>query len=415
MNLWLGTREGLREMAAHKFRSFLTMLGIILGVASLMAMFSLTAGLAEGFRKALTEWGGLASVEVVDADVPDSQEAIKDMSPGRTYKDVLALRSSAPLVDFVSPSMRINGNIVLTYKNQQTSVGWSRGVEQTYLDVERYQMGAGRFFTDLDLEKRNRVVVIGTFIKQQLFGSGNDSPIGATISIDGHHFTVVGVFVDYDNEFKNRACVMPLTTVQELWHGVTMENGINQGPNLKLDRINVRLKDTSRFDESIEQMRNVLNQTHRGIQDYGFNTKEDWAESVDNSVKGVRISGGLIVLVTLIAGGIGITNIMLASIKERTREIGIRRAVGALPSSIFLQIALESVVLSIMAGFLGLAVGYGLVEILKKVALQEQAPILEWSAVFYSFIAAVVTGVLAGMLPAWKASQMNPIEALKFE
>jgi ABC-type antimicrobial peptide transport system permease subunit len=208
---------------------------------------------------------------------------------------------------------------------------------------------------------------------------------------------------------------MPLTTVQELWFGVTMENGIDQGPTLKLNRIIVQMKDTDRFDETIEQMRNILSQTHRGIQDFGFNTREDWADMIESGVRGVRVSGALIVVVTLIAGGVGITNIMLASIKERTREIGIRRAVGATPAGIFLQITLEAVVLSIVAGILGLGMGYGLVELLKKVASGEQPPILEFSAVFYSFAAAVLTGIFSGFLPAWKASQLHPIEALRFE
>jgi len=177
----------------------------------------------------------------------------------------------------------------------------------------------------------------------------------------------------------------------------------------------IKIKDTDRFDEALEQIRNVIWQTHRGIEDFGFNTRQDWAENIENGVRGVQISGGMIVLVTLLAGGVGITNIMLASIKERTREIGIRRAVGATPEGIFLQITLEAVVLSIIAGLLGLAAGYGLVELLKKVSLQEQAPILESKAVIYSFLSAVLTGFLAGILPAWKASQLHPIEALRFE
>jgi putative ABC transport system permease protein len=414
MNIMLGITEGFREIWSHKFRSFLTMLGIVLGVASLIAMFSLTAGAAEGFRRSLILWGGLANVEVVDATVPEEQEGLADISPGRTYKDVLALRSSAPFVALVSPEQRINGEVVLTNGAKTIRIGWVRGVEDSFLQVEKHRMAQGRFFTVLDLEQRHRVIALGSMLAEQLFEPGQN-PVGQKLLVDGHAFRVVGVFTKYNDLYKDRVCVMPLTTVQELWFGVTMVDGVNQGPDLKLGRIVVQIKDTDRFDESIEQLRNVLNQTHRGIRDVGFNTREDWAESIDSGVRGVQMSGGLIVLVTLIAGGVGITNIMLASIKERTREIGIRRAVGATAMSIFLQITLEAVVLSVLAGLMGLGLGYGLVEALKKMATESQSPILQSNALISSFLAALLTGFLAGLLPAWKASRLHPIEALRFE
>jgi ABC-type antimicrobial peptide transport system permease subunit len=414
MNILLGIVEGFREIWSHKFRSFLTMLGIILGVASLIAMFSLTAGAAEGFRKTLALWGGLANVELVDATVPEEQEGIADISPGRTYKDVLALRTSAPLVALVSPEQRLNGDITLTKGTKTVRIGWVRGVEESFMTVEHHRLAAGRFFTDIDQEQRHRIVVLGAILAEQLWGAGQ-FPVGEKLLVDGHQFRLAGVFEKYNDPYKDRVCVMPLTTVQELWFGVTMQDGIDQGPTLKLNRIIIQMKDTDRFDETIEQIRNVLNQTHRGIRDFGFNTREDWAETIENGVRGVKMSGGLIVIVTLIAGGVGITNIMLASIKERTREIGIRRAVGATPGGIFLQITLEAVVLSVLAGILGLAVGYGLVLFLEKLSSGEQPPFLEASAVLYSFIAAVLTGIFAGFLPAWKASQLHPIEALRYE
>ncbi|NJK93156.1 MAG: ABC transporter permease [Blastochloris sp.] len=197
MNLWLGVAEGLREIWSHKFRSFLTMLGIILGVASLIAMFSLTAGMAEGARRTLTLWGGLANVEVVEATVPEEQEGIRDISPGRTYRDVMALRQSASLVELVSPELQVPGQVILTRRDKTVPIGWMRGVEPEFLEVERQRVGQGRFFTDLDLELRNRVIVLGPAVVKQLWAGESGDPVGEKLGSGGAQLPGGGGFREF--------------------------------------------------------------------------------------------------------------------------------------------------------------------------------------------------------------------------
>lgn len=444
MNLFLGIIEGIREIRAHKFRSFLTMLGVILGVASLMATFALTAGIASGARTHLNEVGGVEMIDIHDASPPDSQQAIKEISPGRTRRDTLALKRSVPLVRYASGEVDLGGARVARAGKRI----WPRllGAEPDFFPVENHRLAAGRFITDLDVEMSNRVVVIGDEVVQRLWDEENIVPLGEKILINGEHFTIVGVLERYVNEmhekrkkllqkkekdnskkgrntgkgwdpfhWKNRTVAIPITTMQSLFKTVQMQGGVDQGPDLKLTRLRVKISDVKRFNDVVDQMRNVLLFTHRGIRDFRFETREEWFASIENSVQSMKLSGGLIAGIGLLVGGLGITNIMLASISQRVREIGIRRAVGAKPFDIFSQILIEGIVLAVMGGLLGLLVGVGLVQLLILLAPAQNNPIIEPQAVLVSLASAVLIGIVAGIYPAWKASQLSPIEALRYE
>jgi putative ABC transport system permease protein len=158
----------------------------------------------------------------------------------------------------------------------------------------------------------------------------------------------------------------------------------------------------------------ILKITHRGIEDYGFDTREEWFDRIEQNVRSVRASGGLIAGISLIVGGIGITNIMLASITERIREIGVRRAVGAKSRDIFVQIVVESAVIGFIGGMLGLVASLGVMRLLVAISPAENAPVLELNNVLISFSFAVVIGVISGFYPALKASRIEPIEALRY-
>jgi putative ABC transport system permease protein len=440
MNLVVGFRVGVREILAHKFRTFLTMLGIILGVASLMAMFALTAGIAKGMRETLQMVGGIERVEIVSKDVSEENLGISEISPGRTMADVYALRDGAPLISHISPESTLHGAAAtLGSKTARVSVG---GVSADYLQVENHELGEGRWFSPIDFERHHRVAVIGRGLWEELAGRGSkESPVGKTILINQHPFTIIGAFIKYEREsekqraqrasaresrggrerrdpfhWKNRALLIPIETMLSQFKSANVgSDGMDQGPQLVLDRLNIRVADTDRFDEALDQVSNVLRGTHRGIDDFGYNTREDWFDRVESGVRSTRMSGSLIAGISLLVGGIGITNIMLASISERVREIGVRRAVGATPMDIFSQIIVESVLIGLIGGVLGLVASGFLLQVLAAVAPSENPPIVEPSSILISFSFSVIVGIVSGLYPAWKASTLNPIQALRYE
>ncbi|MEM1059973.1 MAG: ABC transporter permease [Verrucomicrobiota bacterium] len=446
MNPFLGVREGFREVYAHKFRSFLTMLGVILGVASLMAMYALTEGMAEGSRQRLVESGGVERVRIMEMPVPDYQEEMAEISPGLVYNDAVALRQNTTLLSAIAPSVNHGGNITRGARAYNPRL---HGVEPDTFVVDKHELARGRFITDLDVERRHRVIVIGHTVMEELYDESEfDSVLGSKIHINDEPFIVVGVLERYMTEqqrrreqserfqkqqerraelrgrghswdplgFKNRMAAIPITTMQQVFKSSYEVDGINLGADKSLNSLYVQVADLDRFDEAITQIRNVLDTTHRGIQDYGFETRQDWFENIEAGVRAAQLTGGLIAAISLLVGGIGITNIMLASITERIREIGIRRAVGATQMDIFTQIVIESLVLAIIGAFLGLAAGMGLIEVLTVLGGDDaDPPILRPFAVLVSLAFATGVGLVAGIYPAWKASRLSPIQALRYE
>lgn len=415
MNLVRGLVEGFREIEAHKFRSLLTVSGVVLGVASLMAMFAVVEGMTEGMRFALNQFGGVERVRIDDAEVPRHQEAIREISPGRTYADVLALRS-LPSVALVSPEKRVNRQVMITQGGRLYPLVGLRGVEEPYIQInDYYRVKSGRFISELDAERRHRVLVLGSRAEEALFAGTGVEPVGARVRVENISFTVIGVLERSGISSRDERVMMPLSTMMELYFAANVVNGVDQGPDRRLQELSVKVADFSRFNETLEQMRAVLLQTHRGIQDFGFRTAEDWFDAIEGQVKGARLSGGMVAVVCLLAGGVGITNIMLASIKERTREIGVRRAIGAQPWDIFSQITVEVFLLALMGGALGVVAGYGLVEVVKEISTPERQPLVRQVHVWISFAAGVMVGLAGGLVPAWKAATLEPIEALRYE
>jgi putative ABC transport system permease protein len=222
---------------------------------------------------------------------------------------------------------------------------------------------------------------------------------------------------------KNATVYIPLNTVwMKFRNGVALTGfgATAAGPggatgDPRLSNLELKIASADLLPEALQQVRNVLMSTHKGIEDFTFRTQEDWADQINNFIRNARLSGGLIAGISLLVGGIGIMNIMLASISERVREIGIRKSVGAATVDIFIQILVESVVIAILGGLAGLVTSLGLVHMLESFSPTENAPIITATAMAVAFGFSVLVGVLAGIFPAIKAARLNPIQALRYE
>lgn len=379
----------LKNIQTSKLRSILTMLGIIIGVASVITLVSIGQSSTQSVTNQINNLGtNLLTVNILDTDKGE----IKD-SDVSTLKKLNGVKTAAPLV---------TGRVMA--KNGKTSTQVSlTGTTSDYLTVKDLSLTDGRFLADIDNEYRQKVAVLGSDTAQTLFGA--DSPVNKTLQINGVSYKIIGVLASKGTSIGqsgDNIIITPLSTAERLLQTLNIQSLIVQAKSEKLlDFVELELE------------RSLNSLFHNNSDSFSVTNQQDLMETMSSVSKTMTMLLAGIASISLLVGGIGIMNIMFVSVSERTREIGIRKAIGAKRKDILIQFLIEAVVLSGLGGLIGIGIGFSAIKVYSTITSSTATYSLSIAAI--PFLFSLFIGVIFGVFPANKASKLHPIHALRYE
>jgi len=401
----------LASLGRHKLRSFLTMLGMIFGVGAVVAMLSIGAGAEDESLRTIASFGIRNIIIQAKEFKAEELKQIRVESLGVSMRDVEALRAILKPKPLISAS-----RLVKTYQvNSDKARSDSRvlGVSSTYPIIQNLKLLQGAFFRPEDEDANAQVCVLGIVAKQKLFGFGD--VLNQQIKVNDIWMTVVGVLSDAAVEKQafegvkvqnpNNDIYIPITTAIRKFDTETVENELNE--------IVIKIHDSAEIKEQASTINNLMSVMHRYVDDYSIVVPEKLLEQNQRTQGIFNIVMGAIASISLLVGGIGIMNIMLASVLERTNEIGLRRAIGAKKLDIRMQFMAEAVAISLAGGLIGVGLGYGISRAVA--AFSGWNTIITAGSVGLSFGVSSIIGLIFGIYPAVQASNLDPIECLRYE
>ncbi|MBC7263355.1 MAG: ABC transporter permease [Chloroflexi bacterium] len=411
MNVIESVKIALQSIASNKLRAGLTMLGIIIGVGAVIALVAAGAGAQAQVTERFESLGsnllvispGRVFVRGVSMGVASAQSLTND--------DVEAITRLANSVSAIAPEYSTRAQVVYGNKNTQTTV---LGVTPEYLTVRNWQIARGRFIEELDLKSQAKVVVLGASVVEDLFGEAMlIDPLGKTIKINRQNYEIVGIMASKGTAggFQNLddQVFIPLSTAQIKFGGAG---------NRSLQAINVQVVSADKMDLAQAELTAILRASH-GLtmgqaDDFIIQNQAQIVEMVQETSQTFTMLLSSIAAISLVVGGIGIMNIMLVSVTERTREIGIRKAVGAKRRDILAQFLVEAVVLSLTGGLVGVLAGYGAARVVTPLLGGTRALVTPESVIM-ALSVSIAVGLFFGIYPASRAAALNPIDALRYE
>jgi putative ABC transport system permease protein len=434
VKIWSAILTGISELLANKLRSLLTMLGVIFGIGSVIAMVSIGAGA----RQEALESIKLMGVNVIQVNRRSltgdlAIEAQRESPQGLTYGDAQAIRDLYSSARRVVPVCRVFGE---ARRSGQTAPAKVFGTTPDYREVSRLDLAEGRFIDEHDIAQRARVCVIGSEVKRAAFFL--EDPIGQYLKIGNEQFQVIGVLAEraimagrsvFSLRDLNQDIYLPITVAMEDFQ-IYVEQAIPvdigglskllarmfDRPQLEkrpVTQVIVQVEDESQTWEAARVVRRILERRHNGVPDFEIVIPAELLRQKQKTQKIFNVVMGAIASISLVVGGIGIMNIMLATVSQRAREIGIRRCVGASRADIARQFLLECLVITSIGGLLGIGLGWEMAAMISRYAAWPT--IVNQTAVLLSLVVAVTTGVVFGLYPAVRAAAIEPMEALRAE